>query len=36
MKNVKRIESAGNEDGVDGLDPELDEIIDDLGLDEDL
>ncbi len=36
MKNVKRIESARDEDGVGEFDPEFDEVIDELELDENL
>ncbi len=36
MKNVKRIEGAGDENGVGEFDPEFDEVIDELELDENL
>ncbi len=36
MKNVKSIESARDKDGIEDLDPEFNEVIDDLELDENL
>ena len=36
MKNVKSIKSVKDEDGIEDLDPEFNEVIDDLELDENL